>query len=143
MKISRAEYIHEFGPKTDFIHLASAVTAAIFAAVLGSYVVGLAMMRFGSAGSIALWGLGAATGFIVTRFIARGEGLAWLLATSIVLAMLLGQIHWVRWNSVGYGSWSNAAAGLGVYFRLYSTESLIALIFAIGGAMSAFRQAAR
>ena len=143
MKVSQADYLREFGPKTDFGRLLGSVSVAASAAMLGAYIFGLALTNYGAAGAVALWGLGSVTGFVATRFIARGEGLAWLLATSIVLAMLLGEINWVRWNTVGSDSWSMAASRLGYFFRYYNHDALIALIFTIGGAMSAYRQARR
>lgn len=143
MKVTRAEYLREFGAKTDYPRLLSSVSVAAVTAIAGSYIFAMALNNYGSPGAIALWGLGSVAGFVATRFITRGEGLAWLLATSIVLAMLLGEINWLRWNSVGSESWSLAASRLGYYFDYYRHESLVAVIFAIGGGMSAYRQARR
>ncbi len=141
--MNRVEYLREFGPRTDFRHLFVSVAVAVMITLLGAFVCGLALLRYGPIGAVTLWGTGAIGGFVATRVLVRGDGLAWLLATSVVLAMLLGEICWLHWNSTGIGSWSYAVSRLGAYFRLYPTESLVMVIFAIGGAMSAYRQARR
>ena len=122
-----------------------AVLWAIVVAIIGGYVCGLAISRFGSVGSISLWGLGALAGHVGRKILgAPSRPVAWCLVTACTVAFVFAEVCWIHWNTVqGREGWWTAIGFLPAFVDEYSLSALIGAIFTFTGALSAFQQTAR
>ncbi len=116
---------------------------ALILAALGGFLCGLAVDRFGQTGSISLWLAGGATGFLARKLLSRPhKAIGWMLAIANVVALVVAEVCWIHWNLVqGSESLLAAIRLLPEFVQSYQVSVLIAGIFTVFGAMSAYRQA--
>ena len=117
---------------------------AIVVAVAGGYGCGLVVAKFGLLGTISLWALGAFAGAIGRKIIGSScRPIGWMLVVACVVAYFIAELFWVRWNTVqGQEGWMAAMQMMPTFFEEYSQSAFVGGIFAVFGAMSAYRQTA-
>lgn len=128
-----------FSGSTAYVVVA---TIAVVGVTLGGSLAGLAINRFGSFGAVAIWALGGLLGWLTAKFVQPARSFGWLLAATVILAFLVAETCWIRWNIVGADTWLQAIAKLPTFFQTYQLDCLAAGLMTVFGAMSAFRQSA-
>ena len=121
------------------------VTAwAAFVATCGGLACGLAIDRFGEFGSVSLWPLGALSGYVGRKIMAApSRSVGWGLVVANLSALVVAEVCWIHWNLVqGTESWWAAVGLLPTFVREYELAALIAGVFCIFGAWSAYQQTA-
>jgi hypothetical protein len=123
-----------------------AVAWALAVAVAGGYACGLAISvrRVGEVGCVLLWPLGALAGYLGRKIIKNPSRLVgWLLAGACGVALIFAEVCWIHWRTdQGATGWWTAFTWLPVFVQEYPRSALIGAIFAVLGAISAYRQTA-
>ena len=113
-------------------------------ATCGGLACGLAINRFGEFGSVSLWALGALSGYGGRKIIAApSRSVGWGLVAANLSALVVAEVCWIHWNTVqGAESWWDAVGLFPIFIVEYDRSALIAAVFCIFGAWSAFQQTA-
>ena len=124
------------------LDLAIAGGIGILVATLGGYLCGLAIEQFGELGSLSVAVLGWFGGTTVRKLMSRPRPLAgWILVIAVFVAIIVAETMWIRWNIKDVNDWGKAVSLLPQFCKQYSTSALFAGIFAVFGAISAYREA--
>ena len=115
-----------------------------FVAAFGGLACGLAINRFGEFGSVSLWALGALSGYVGRKIIAApSRSVGWGLVVANLSALVVAEVCWIHWNTVqGAESWWEAVGLFPTFIVEYDRSALIAAVFCIFGAWSAYQQTA-
>lgn len=125
--------------------VAVAACWAVIVAAAGGLAFGWLSGQFGQYGAIGLWGVGAIAG-AGSRKITREPSViaAWCQVAACALALVIGQVCWLHWNTVqGEESWLAAVSLLVTYFQKYQLTAAIEALFAGFGAYSAYTTAGK
>ena len=117
---------------------------AVFVATCGGLACGLAINRFGTFGSVSLWALGALSGYVGRKIIAAPRrSVGWGLVVANLSALVVAEVCWIHWNTVqGAESWWEAVGLLPTFLHDYERAALMATVFCLFGAWSAYQQTA-
>ncbi len=117
---------------------------AVFMATCGGLACGLAIHRFGEFGSVSLWALGALSGYVGRKIIAApSRSVGWGLVVANLSALVVAEVCWIHWKIVqGSESWWAAVGLLPTFILEYERAALVAAVFCIFGAWSAYQQTA-
>ncbi len=128
--------------RQSVLPIIATVIVATLTATIGGYVCGLAISRFGELGSASLWLLGAIAGYVSSKIMnAPSRAVGWGLAVACGLAMLVAETCWIHWKTVqGAEGWWISFALLYTFVQDYQVSALLAAIFTVFGAVSAYRQ---
>lgn len=107
--------------------------------LFGGYGVGIAIVNFGSIGSIFLWPIGFIAGMVVAKWGNCQTIHAILLAVCLLLALVMAETCWIHWKIKGGEEWIEAIKLLPKAASQYRTDFLIASISAVFAAISAYR----
>ncbi len=113
-------------------------------ATCGGLACGLAINRFGEFGSVSLWALGALSGYVGRKIIAApSRSVGWGLVAANLSALVVAEVCWIHWNTVqGAEGWWEAVGLFPTFIVEYDRSALIAAVFCIFGAWSAYQQTA-
>ncbi len=131
-------------PNASRAALALAWAAAL--AVGGGFACGVVISRYGEYGSVLLWPLGALGGFVAFRLSPSPNRLVTAsVAAACFVALALAEVYWIRWNWSFVGeprpeSWGDAVRLIPLFLQRFTITVGIAAMFAVFGALSAFRQ---
>ena len=111
---------------------------------VGGYVCALAIHRYGTMGCVALWLLGAVTGFVARKIVGEPSQLVgWMLVIAGVCALVIAEVYWIHWNiEQGTESWWTAATLLVKFVQQYELAAIIGAVMTGFGCWSAYRQTA-
>ena len=63
------------------------------------------------------------------------------IAVAVILAMVIAEVCWIRWNIKGVDSWGAAIALLPQFCQQYQWDAIVAGLATFFGASSAYRRA--
>lgn len=120
------------------------VSCLVICGLGGGIVCGLLIDRYAEVGSVSLWALGALSGFVVRKLIARpSRVVGWSLVAACVTALIVAEVCWLHWNTVqGAEGWWIAVTYLPTFVREKEISAFVAAVFTGLGAWSAYRQVA-
>ena len=134
-------------PSTDMTSQRDLVigsVAAICTMALGGYLCALAVDRFGEMGGVSFWLLGWVAGSIAKALMSRPrKQIGYAMAISVVMAMLIAEVCWIRWNIKDVDSWSKAVSLFPQFCREYQISVISAALFTFFAASSAYSQAGK
>ena len=89
-------------------------------------------------------GIGALGGHVSRKIVTTANRLvAWTLVVACGSALVIAEVCWIHWNTrQGSESWWKAFTLLSTFVQEYERAALIAAIFTVFGAWSAYRQTA-
>ena len=127
------------------IRIPAVIAWTVAVPICGGFACGLAIDRFGEFGSISLWALGALSGYVGRKIMAApSRSMGWGLVVANLSALVVAEVCWIHWNlALGAESWWEAVGLLPTFIRRYELSALIAAMFCIFGALSAYQQTAR
>jgi hypothetical protein len=109
----------------------------------GGFLCGWMIDQFAPVGSISLWALGFVSGFTATKLTqTRNNTTACILVVACVLAFIVAEVCWIRWNIQGVESWTGAITKFPLFLKQFRLDAFIAVIFTFFGGQSAYRQTA-
>lgn len=115
---------------------------AIVTALGGGYVCAKVIHGFGEMGVMLLLLLGWLAGSAARKLMTRPRKVVgYLIGGAVVLAMLIAEVAWIRWNIKDVESWGKAISLLPTFCQQYSMSAIIAVVCSIFGASSAYREA--
>lgn len=112
-------------------------------AIIGGWLCGLMIDRFGVAGSISLWALGFICGFVAAKLsTASSRVLTSSLITACVVAFVFAEVCWIHWNIKDAETWLAAMAKFPLFLKEFQLDAFIAGIFTLFGCQAIYRQTA-
>ena len=118
------------------------IAVAIVTALLGGFICAQIVHRFGEIGAFIFLLLGWVAGLAARKLMTRPRKLAgYMVAAAVILAMLISQVSWIRWNIEDVDSWGEAISLLPTFCKEFQMSALIAALCGIFGASSAYREA--
>lgn len=114
---------------------------SLLTVVVGGYLSGCAIDRFGAMGAVAIWATGGIAGFVAAKLVSPDRAFGYLLAAAVVVAFLVAETCWIHWHIKGAETLTAAVALLPQFFSDYSTDALVGGVLTFFGASSAYRQA--
>lgn len=79
-------------------------------------------------------------GWTTRKFLSPSRFVGYVLISAVILALVVAETCWIKWNIVGVETWPQAIGKLWLFVQTYQVDSLIAGLMAFFGASSAFRQ---
>lgn len=123
---------------------ALAVAWAFIVALVGGYACGWCVSEFAEWGSVSLWALGFVAGLAARRLQLPRRFSAWALAIACIIAYVVAETCWLRWNTKnGNEGWWASVCLWPLFLNDYTISALIGAVFAAFGADSAYRQTRR
>lgn len=120
------------------------VAWAVVVALAGGLACGWCVSKFAEWGSISLWALGFVAGLATRRLQLAGRFSAWALAIACIVAYVVAETCWLRWNTKnGEEGWWASICLWPLFLDEYTISALIGAVFAAFGAESAYRQTRR
>ena len=117
---------------------------AIFVALGGGAACGWCMSKLNDVGTPSLWALGFFAGVVGRKLQLSGRFAAWSLAIACLLAYLVAETCWLRWNTAqGEAGWWSSICLWSLFIKEYAVSAILGVAFAAFGAESAFRQTRR
>jgi hypothetical protein len=133
----------EFDDDSSFQDLVIVVVVALATALGGGCLCGLMIDQFGSLGGISLWALGFIAGLAATKLTQRrSNAMACTLIAACVLAFIVAEVCWIRWNIRDTETWSAAIAKFPLFLQQFRLDAFIAVIFTFFGCQAVYRQTA-
>lgn len=115
---------------------------AIATVLVGGYVCANVVHSFGEMGALVFLLLGWLAGTAGRKMMSRPrKPVGYAIAVAVIIAMLISEVAWIRWNIVDVESWSQAIGLLPTFFREYTMSAVVATVCAIFGASTAYREA--
>ncbi len=109
----------------------------------GGCLCGLMIDQFAPVGSISLWALGFVSGFAATKLTQRrSNATACILAVACILAFVVAEVCWIRWNIQGVESWTDAITKFPRFLKQFRIDAFIAVVFTFFGCQAIYRQTA-
>ena len=122
--------------------IAIGIGVAIVSVVMGGVICALVVHRFGELGSIVFLLLGWLAGAAARKLMSRPRKVVgYCVAAAVISAMLIAEVAWIRWNIEDVESWGQAIGLLPTFFKEFQMTALVAVLFSLFGANSAYREA--
>ena len=109
----------------------------------GGFLCGWMIDQFAPVGSISLWALGFVSGLAANKFTqSRSNTMACTLVVACVLAFVVAEVCWIRWNIQGVETWTDAIAKFPLFLKQFRIDAFIAALFTFFGCQAIYRQTA-
>ena len=124
------------------LDLAIGFALALMTAALGGFLCAKAIDRFGEIGAISIWALGWVVGTAAKQVMSRPRKfVGYALAVAVIIAFLVAEVAWIRWNIKDVEGWGQAIGLLPMFFQQFQWSALLGAIFAFFGASTAYSKA--
>jgi hypothetical protein len=126
--------------------LASGLAWALVVAIGGGWICGVLLLKYRMLGFLSLMVIGVLGGAVSRRISRRSVRLlGGALAVAVLIAMVLGQVYWLRYGVRDVEAWGQAFAAWPTMVTSpgYRNSTIIALICAALGAHSAYWRAGK
>lgn len=118
------------------------IAVAVAAVIVGGVVCVWAVNRFDDIGAFSFLLLGWIAGPAARKLMTRPRKVVgYALAAAVVVAMLIAEVTWIRWNILDVDGWGQAISLLPDFVEQFTSSAFIAGFCAFVGASSAYREA--
>ena len=115
---------------------------AVATALIGAYVCANVIHSFGEFGALELLLLGWLAGSAARKMMSRPRKIVgYAMAAAVIIATLVSEVAWIRWNIVGVDSWGKAIGLLPTFCQQYPISALVAGLCGFFGASTAYKEA--
>jgi len=126
----------------NMVRLGCAILWVAFVLIAGGALAGYGVLEFGEWGIFFVWPIGWAGGFVASNILGgKSRLVGGLLVVACFGISLIAEVNWIHEKIVGADeNWVKAISLLPAFIRQYRISALMALIFSIFGATSAWHQ---
>lgn len=125
-----------------FRDLGIGIAVAVATVIGGGAACGWFVNRFGEFGACFLLLLGWVAGLAARSLMKRPRKIVgYAIAVAVVIAILIAQVTWIRWNIRDVDGWGKAITLLPDFFQQYTRAAFVSGLCAFFGASSAYREA--
>ena len=122
--------------------LSIGIAIAVATLVGGGAACGWLVNRFGEFGAFSFLLLGWIAGLAARTFMKRPrKSVGYAVAAAVVIAMLIAEVTWIRWNIQDVDGWGKAISLLPDFCQRFTMSAFLAGLCAFFGASSAYREA--
>jgi hypothetical protein len=125
----------------DITRLTMVISWVALLLIAGGALASYTVLDFGAFGMIVVWPIGWAGGCVASKILGgKSKFVGVLLVAACFGIAVIAEVNWIHVKIKGADDWATAISYLPTFARQFRYPVIIALLFSVFGAMSAWRQ---